>query len=561
MQIIKTLLAVLSLFTLLACDRRISRELYNIESCIPENPDSALVLLHALDSSSIAGDNEKAHYYLLNVWALYKAYKDDITFLPQAEKAAAWYESHGSDYHRMLSQFYYGDLQYSNGDLSGAMLSFSEALDLAESLGEWFYAGMCSRGIGDVYSSTFLHEKGCTSYKKAFNYFKLAGYPVHTDYAKLQYAMECGNAGFYNEARHAYDSLLSITTNDIRLRCESLVGYASLFLHPDHYDPAKAYENLEIAIGSQNACPTTFFAAVQMSRACFGLKKIEEGYSYLEEARKLASSREDMAKVSYVEYLSQRDASDPALSALESSVAYADSAFTEVCSHFVNKAIHEREMRNLSMTVSRLKKSRSTIAVVLTGGMIILILLILLFIFVRKDFHNKLLVSKMEIDHYQSAVEELENKVKEYSSSDSHDSTLAIFSGVLNDLCMNYYEPHIDKSSSLLKEFQGIVDSFRPGSELMGQFVLSIDKKHGGLISKCKSCISSFSDVDCAILAYKLVGLSNTSMSVFLNTTKENVATKVNRLKNKILASELEEKNIVQGYFISYSRSKPASVI
>ncbi len=555
MKLRTILLAVIALLPLVSCgNRAVSAQLDDIESYIHERPDSALAILQAFDTLRLSRNPDKAHFKLLTAWALDKNSVDNGGYLAEAGEAAEWYRTHGSKRHRMLSQYYYGDQLYDSGDLSGAILSFAAARDIADAQEDWFYAGMASRGIANIYSSIFLHDEGVENYRNAFTYFDRAGYPEHSKYAKLQYAMESGNAGKCSQADSVYKEMLAIN-DDKAFHSQCLIGYAYLCLRPNYFYPEKAYASFEEAINEPYNHRLSAYAASKMAQACFSVGEKQEGYYYLQIAKELALNAKDLADISYVEYVKERHDGDTALGHLEDVVSYVDSVFKEVCRQYANKSIHEREKSELVIAETQVEKLRAKTTMILITGVLVLALLVLLVKNMRDAYRNRLNFTNYQLEQYQSAVEELEEKLRAVSSSVRADSPMNLFTQVLNNLCLNYYEPHTDKPVSLLKEFQDTVNRFAPGTELMNQFIASIDAQNNGLISLAKNKIDNFTEQDCALLAYKMAGLSNTSMSVLLNTTKENIATRIRRLKEKIEASGFERKSDILKHFVSYKKT------
>ncbi len=555
MKLRTILLAVIVLFPLLSCgNRAVSAQLDDIESYIQEQPDSALASLHAIDTLRLTHNPDKAHYKLLTAWALDKNNVDDGRYLDEAEDAAEWYRTHGSKRHRMLSQYYYGDQQYDSGDLSGAILSFATARDLADAQEDWFYAGMASRGIGDIYSSIFLHDDGVENYRNAFTYFDKAGYPEHSKYAKLQYAMESGNAGMCSQADSLYKEMLAVN-DDKAFHAQCLIGYAYLCLRPNYFYPEIAYASFEEAINEPYNHRFSAYSASKMAQACFSTGKKREGYSYIQKAKELALSAKDLADISYVEYVNERRDDDIALGHLEDVVSYVDSVFKEVCRQYANKALHEREKSELVIAETQVEKLHAKTTMILITGVLVLALLVLLIKNMWDSYKNRLNIVNFKLEQYQSAIEDLEEKLGVVATSAGADPSMRLFAGMLNNLCMNYYEPHVDKSASLLKEFQTTMNRFAPGTELMNQFIASLDAQNNGLISLAENKIDNFTMQDCVLLAYKIAGLSNTSMSLLMKTSKENIATRIRRLKEKIEASDFERKSDILKYFVSYKKT------
>ena len=101
--------------------------LAQVESYIEERPDSALVVLQAIDTDELVGDEERAKHALLLSMALDKNYIDKTDF-EVLQPAIDYYEDNGSATDKLRTYFYQGRIYQNAGDNDSAMECFIIAL-------------------------------------------------------------------------------------------------------------------------------------------------------------------------------------------------------------------------------------------------------------------------------------------------------------------------------------------------------------------------------------------------------------------------------------------------
>lgn len=96
------------------------------ERLMSNHPDSALVILSKLDTTHLAGPEEKARYALLKSMALDKNYIDTTTF-DVLQPALDYYPTHGNTDEKRRTYYYQGRIYQNNNEFDKAMLSFMRA--------------------------------------------------------------------------------------------------------------------------------------------------------------------------------------------------------------------------------------------------------------------------------------------------------------------------------------------------------------------------------------------------------------------------------------------------
>ncbi len=142
--------------TLCGCrDRQITHQLDAAEALMEERPDSALAMLHAIDSTRLAGEPQ-ARYALLKSQALDKNHidvKDDslITI------ATNYYSGSGNLRYEMLANYYQAIVYFNDGDNAQALTFALEANRQADAIGDTYYLTRSEYIIANAY--LFSHNK------------------------------------------------------------------------------------------------------------------------------------------------------------------------------------------------------------------------------------------------------------------------------------------------------------------------------------------------------------------------------------------------------------------
>ncbi len=108
----------------------VQETLNRTESIIEEHPDSALILLSAIDKETLYGDKQKAQYALLMSMALDKNYIDTTSF-DVLQPAIDYYLDNGTPDEKLRTYYYQGVIFNNQGDRDKALNSFVKCCDNA----------------------------------------------------------------------------------------------------------------------------------------------------------------------------------------------------------------------------------------------------------------------------------------------------------------------------------------------------------------------------------------------------------------------------------------------
>ncbi len=127
----KYLLPILFAFCFFSCQRHSDNweKICDIENYIESRPDSALIVLEAIDIETLSSDEERAKYALYMSMALDKNYIDKTDF-DVLQPAIDYYENHGSATDKLRTFYYQGRIHYYRGEYVEAMECYVKSMDL-----------------------------------------------------------------------------------------------------------------------------------------------------------------------------------------------------------------------------------------------------------------------------------------------------------------------------------------------------------------------------------------------------------------------------------------------
>lgn len=180
----RTICCIITLTTLLlaGCNSlpagHIANAFNEVESCINVRPDSALVLLQRIDTTTLMSPAVKARYALLKTMALDKSFMN-ITAPGLLDPAVSWYTKFGSADEKLKVHHYQGRIQQDLGNLQAAIIAYSRAEKYVDKAQDKHAVGVLYAAIGSVYTSVYNREQELLYKEKASTVFNQADDPMY----------------------------------------------------------------------------------------------------------------------------------------------------------------------------------------------------------------------------------------------------------------------------------------------------------------------------------------------------------------------------------------------
>ena len=527
MKIRTILLAVIALLPLLSCgNRAVSAQLDDIESHIQERPDSALEALHAIDTLRLARKADKALYKLLTAWALDKESVDDGRYLAEAGDAAGWYRTHGSKRHRMLSQYYYGDQQYDSGDLSGAILSFAAARDLADALEDWFYAGMASRGIGLIFGREYEYEDAAKYYSMADSLFCLSNKPLHAAFARLQAAISYHNELESEKATELYSSVRAAadTLNDNSLLRDYYVSYANYCFHLPTPEPEKIITYIDSALLiSGNVSNNALFDLII---AYHNLGDDSSAASYYSIAAQRIKTHRDSMRLRHSEYLIKKaeGESRTALLALEDVFDDYESKRVSDMKHSSHNMLKEHLLRQQEVERLQMRHRQFAAAAVIIVLLVVIIGIIAVYVSVLKEKEQRILTESL-------AAEAAREKLALFQNTNTP---------AIHALALSFEEICRDKSDKTVTEkFNEVLFKMKKDQLFHKEMLSMLYEKNPEKQSYIQQTLGQLDGDDRVLFILHMAGMPRSVIALILNVSLPTLHKRIERLQKKVDRQDL----------------------
>lgn len=136
------------------------------EELMESHPDSAMVILKAIDESNLNSDRDKAKYALLMSMALDKNYVDTTTF-KVLQQAIDFYLKKGSPDEQLKTLYYQGRIYQNKRDWDNAIDAFNKGLDLTPMVKDSLYIARTLVAQASVLHDLYDFEGYIDNHKKA----------------------------------------------------------------------------------------------------------------------------------------------------------------------------------------------------------------------------------------------------------------------------------------------------------------------------------------------------------------------------------------------------------
>ena len=146
----------------------------DVQTYMDEQPDSALTILQAIDTSSIATKKIEAKYALLLSQALDKNYIDlqsDSIIAP----AVRYYENHGTPDERLKMYYYSGRIKQNSGDYEGAMEMFVKGESYGDECTDKACLGRLYKAKMTINNDIFNYTQAIVDANNAAKYYLAGG--------------------------------------------------------------------------------------------------------------------------------------------------------------------------------------------------------------------------------------------------------------------------------------------------------------------------------------------------------------------------------------------------
>lgn len=184
----RLLSALLLLLVAVSCRKGEESALQAAESVMSERPDSALMLLEAIDGSQLSGELQARHALLLS--QAYDKNYIDLTSDSLISIATAYYENHGNDHYRMMALYYGATVYYNAEDYDRAGIDATQAYEIACRNSDSYWIAKSAERLADLFYRTYNIDESIKFRKIAISYYTAADEIEYADWAKIDLAVD-----------------------------------------------------------------------------------------------------------------------------------------------------------------------------------------------------------------------------------------------------------------------------------------------------------------------------------------------------------------------------------
>ncbi len=450
----------------------------------------------------------------------------------------------------MQALYEQGTVQFEAGLYHSAVLSLTQAAEMAEKEEDQSYIGRINRELARSCEATSNYRDALNYMKKALKAFEAAGEEKEKSQAfletgKLYYRLED-----YNMANRVLKSslILAKSQKDTLLEVQALESYSELELAKTERNPElvlKMLGRIEV-LGQKMSPEAEAMMAYALSlgkdykNACKWLKKAQEDVVGLNGA----DAEEAMMDIKFREYqvYSRMGDDRKALSALEYYTASSRKAQKEALSQSVaasQRTFFQQQSEKAQDQLDNLKLK------VIVGLLLINLIVVFVYVFSRNKrmaIDNRLAEEKAENERLIGIAEELQSKIQTISQKNSGRKIQSVKMDVLERLCEQYYiyEGTENLQPKILKEVKSVVDGFRKDPKSVEDM---LDANYDGLVADLRQEIPSLKEEDIRLFCFVAAGFSSTTVSTLIEKEKSVVYNRISRLKNKISSSDAQNKD------------------
>ena len=532
-------LAIISgILGLAACAAGPGAELRRAEALLAEAPDSSLAVLERIPRESLQGGRRQAAYTLL----LTSAQEAVFGFVPDGEAdalaaAAEYSEQRGSREDRLAAWLRLGRLQYADGALHRAVVSFEKALAAARELRDDRAQGLVCQQLAYTYNASLEHVTAARYLYDAYRAFDRSGDAAERRQTLLEYGQAWYNFERYDEAETIFQAVLAdaAAASDTLTQVRSLQSYAALALEKTPPDPALAEEmlgrvtgELHYPLGSADLSVLAYAAALQGRDA--------EAQRRLAQARLRVETVSDRERLRFREYqvAARAGRSAQALKALEGVAAYGNAEDISSLQSAVNLAHDDYLSARQAVSEARFRAARMGLWALLMLALAVASTLLWYLRARRLAAEKALAEERAETERYVGIAEELRLRLAD--TSRRLRSTASDRNEILERLCEQYYvfEGTNKLQKNLLREVRQAVEGLRDDPKVLARLEKAVDAAHDGAAAKLRAQLPGCKSDDVKLFVLAASGFSRTAMATLMDKEKGVVNNRLWRLKGRI---------------------------
>ena len=520
------------------------------EALMESDPDSALAIAGSLRPS---GEGQEARAALALLKARYKAYvplTDDSLALFSADYFTA------DDTLAAQANFFLGETYFNLNRYDRALLAAKTGQDIADRIGDNYYAGLLARLQADIYHNTYDIDNELKYRLEAIHDFICAGKNGHVLWDKLEYAQILASSGKMNKSLSLIDSIEDDAVASgpgmrMKLIRTKAINYYRLHRYEDIMKLYAESENLNTFKTSYDwwleAVALAYLGKPQKAEQAIALAW-NLSYDMTDTVRAFSAQRIIAEMQNDYESAYRTFLIEDSLT-----LSYMDSALTHPYNALIAETYH------LQADIKAKEAEKAIVALYLSIAIFILCLIIAFLII--SLLRNKIRLNVTRIDNLLDKLRGLESSGASNSNKIdklSRDNIVLTEHHLeeINLICTEIYKipSHAKETKHVLKKFESFIDGFK-NNTMLGVIEEFLDKKYEGVMRLLRTEVCGLSEKQIAIFTYCALGFTPEAATLLTSSTSVNAFNAAkSRLKSAILKSDPEHADLFVSLLSTYKK-------
>jgi len=530
-----------ALLTLLAaCSRGFRDDLQRADALMETAPDSAMALLQAVDTATLAG-RDLPYYALLYTQAQVKTDAAPASDSLIAIALESFRHDPAPDL-RLRAHFYSAQVAYYSGNLPDAMRGAIVAYEIAKAQNDDYWHAKAAELMSYIFTDIYNDSQSQQFNREAIDYYLRAGKIRNHRFALCDLAIYHINQGQYNQAITILDSIRAVNAAEPDFD-SALDDYASRALISALTNSGRFAEadsligNCANLYSHEDSLSTNIFQSYIATNETDAHKLS----SALMSAYGLADNDKERLRVLYADYCNAMMWENyPKAACLADTLLWLQG---EVAESLLNESVTsiQRDYYSGQATLQR-QKARNLITFIIIAAVVAIVIIVLMFILYKQRIRAK----NAELSGILAELARYRDQ-----SDDNAKNMELLFkekTETFNKLCSEYYnfkdnpEAHKKIKELLDKELAKLRTQKR-----LKEIEESIDKYRGGAMSSLRRECPFPSKEELRFLTFSLAGFSAKTIAFLTNLTDENFHKRKSRICARIAESDAPGKeNILQ---------------
>lgn len=532
MPILAALLALLA-----ACSRGFRDDLQRADDLMETAPDSAMALLQAVDTATLAG-RDLPYYALLYTQAQVKTDAAPASDSLIAIALEAFRHDPAPDL-RLRAHFYSAKIAFNNENLPDAMRGAIVAYDISKAQNDDYWRAKAAELMADIFSKVYCDPQAAQCTREAAHYYLKAGKIRNHRYSLCDLATDYLNQGYADSALSLLDSIRAVmaaeTPFDSALNNYAIGVTLPALLQEKRYDDFQHLAN-EYACGSSSDEMLDF--AICQSYIAADNEDFGTMSDLLSDAYGLSDDRKEQIRILYASYQHAFSCGQYREAALMSDTLL--TMQSRIARNVLNESVISIQRDYYSnQAIFQGQKSKMLAYALVTVICVAIFIIILIVIIYRLRLRAK----RSELENNLASL----LYFKEQSANKTH-TIETLFKekwSTINMLCNEYFTLDDSETSrkALLKNIEHELDKLRTKKNLK-EIEKAVDTYLGGIMTLLRSECDFIKENDFVFLSLVFAGLSARAVCLLTGINYKNYYQKKQRLTQRIAASSAPDKEL-----------------